>query len=181
MSLCLCVSVAKNILMTMDFLIEPMTPEDWEQVRAIYEEGIRAGDATFETSAPSWEQWDKAHLPFCRLVARCGGAVIGWAALSPVSARKAYAGVAETSLYIGASARGKGVGTVLQQELNRQSEAHGIWTLQAVVFPENTASLALLKKSGFREVGRRERISKLGGRWQDTILLERRSPVVGKE
>ena len=158
-----------------------MTPEHWEQVRAIYEEGIRTGDATFESSAPNWEQWDKAHLPFCRLVARSGDVVIGWAALSAVSARKAYAGVAETSLYISASARGKGIGTVLQQELNRQSEAHGVWTLQAVVFPENTASIALLRKSGFREVGRRERISKLNGRWQDTILLERRSSVVGKD
>jgi L-amino acid N-acyltransferase YncA len=173
--------VAKIVLIAMDFVIESMTPEDWEQVRAIYEEGIRAGNATFETSAPSWEQWDKAHLPFCRLVARSGKVVIGWAALSPVSTRKAYAGVAETSLYISASARGKGVGTVLQQELNHQSEVHGIWTLQAVVFPENAPSLALLRKCGFREVGRRERISKLGGRWHDTILLERRSLVVGKD
>jgi phosphinothricin acetyltransferase len=165
----------------MQFVIESMAPEDWEQVRAIYEEGIRAVNATFETAAPAWEQWDKAHLPFCRLVARCGGAVAGWAALSAVSTRKAYAGVAETSLYIRTTARGKGIGTALQQELNRQSEAHGIWTLQAVVFPENAASLALLRKSGFREVGCRERISKLNGRWQDTILLERRSQVVGKD
>ncbi|HYN15885.1 MAG TPA: GNAT family N-acetyltransferase [Terriglobales bacterium] len=165
----------------MDFIIEPMTPEDWEQVRAIYEEGIRSGNATFETAAPGWEQWDKAHLPFCRLVARIAGAVAGWAALSPVSARKAYAGVAEASIYVSESAQGKGIGTALQQELIRQSEAQGIWTLQGVVFPENTASLALLKKSGFREVGRRERISKLDGRWRDTILLERRSLVIGKD
>jgi len=165
----------------MDFVIEPMTPEDWEQVRAIYEEGIRSGNATFETSAPSWEQWDQAHLPFCRLVARCAGAVVGWAAVTPVSARKAYAGVAEVSLYVSEKAQGKGVGTALQEELTRQSEAHGIWTLQGVVFAENTASLALLKKSGFREVGRRERIGKLDGLWRDTILLERRSPVVGRD
>jgi len=165
----------------MDFVIEPMTTEDWEQVRAIYEEGIRSGNATFETSAPDWEQWDKAHLPFGRLVARSRGVVVGWAALSPVSARKAYAGVAESSIYVSVSVQGKGVGTALQQELTRQSEAHGIWTLQGVVFAENTASLALLKKSGFREVGRRERISQLDGRWRDTILLERRSPVVGKD
>ena len=165
----------------MDFVIEPMAPEDWEQVRVIYEEGIRAGNATFETSAPSWEQWDKAHLPFCRLVARNRGAVVGWAALSAVSARKAYAGVAEVSLYVSEKARGKGVGTALQEELNGQSEGHGIWTLQGVVFPENTASLALLKRSGFREVGRRERISQIVGRWRDTILLERRSLVVGKD
>ena len=165
----------------MDFVIEPMTTEDWEQVRDIYEEGIRSGNATFETSAPDWEKWDQAHLPFGRLVARSQGAVVGWAALSPVSARKAYAGVAESSIYVSVRAQGKGVGTALQQELTRQSEAHGIWTLQGVVFAENTASLALLKKSGFREVGRRERISQLDGRWRDTILLERRSPVVGKD
>jgi len=165
----------------MDFVIEPITAGDWEQVRAIYEEGIRSGNATFETSAPSWEQWDKAHLPFCRLVARSQGEVVGWAALSPVSARKAYAGVAESSIYVSEAAQGKGIGTALQEELTRQSEARGIWTLQGVVFPENTASLALLKKAGFREVGRRERISQLDGRWRDTILLERRSPVVGKD
>jgi len=165
----------------MDFVIEPMTAGDWNQVRAIYEEGIRSGNATFETSAPSWEQWDKAHLPFGRLVARSQGAVVGWAALSPVSARKAYVGVAESSIYVLEKAQGKGIGTALQKELNRQSEAHGIWTLQGVVFAENAASLALLKKTGFREVGRRERIGQLDGRWRDTILLERRSPVVGKD
>jgi phosphinothricin acetyltransferase len=165
----------------MDFVIEPMAAGDWEQVRVIYEDGIRSGDATFETSAPSWEQWDQAHLPFCRLVARSHDAVVGWAALTPVSARKAYAGVAEASIYVSEKAQGRGIGTALQEELSRQSEAHGIWTLQAVVFAENTASLALLKKAGFREVGRRERIGKLDGRWRDTILLERRSPVVGKD
>ena len=165
----------------MDFAIEPMTPGDWEQVRSIYEDGIRSGKATFETSAPSWEQWDQAHLPFCRLVARSQGAVVGWAALSPVSARKAYAGVAESSIYVSGAAQGKGVGTALQEELTRQSEAHGIWTLQGVVFAENAASLALLKKTGFREVGRRERIGQIDGCWRDTILLERRSKVVGKD
>jgi len=165
----------------MDFVIEPMKPDDWEQVRAIYEEGIRSGNATFETTAPDWEQWDQAHLPFCRLVARRAGAVVGWAAVTPVSARKAYAGVAEVSLYVSEQARGKGIGAALQVELTRQSEAHGIWTLQGVVFAENAPSLALLKKCGFREVGRRERISQLEGRWRDTILLERRSPVVGMD
>jgi len=165
----------------MDFIIEPVSPADWPQVRAIYEEGILSGNATFETSAPSWEQWDKAHLPFGRLVARSQGAVVGWAALSPVSPRKAYAGVAEASIYVANAAQGKGVGTALQEELNRQSETHGIWTLQGVVFAENIASIALLKKAGFREVGRRERIGQLNGRWHDTVLLERRSSVVGKD
>jgi phosphinothricin acetyltransferase len=141
----------------MDVVIESMSPEHWDQVRAIYEEGIREGNATFETAAPTWEQWDKAHLPFCRLIARSGGILVGWAALSEVSARKAYAGVTEASIYVSSNARGKGIGTALQQELIRQSEACGIWTLQGVVFPENRASLALLKKTGFREVGRRER------------------------
>jgi len=164
----------------MDFVIEPMTAKDWERLRAVYEEGIRSGNATFETSAPDWEQWDKAHLSFGRLVARSQGAVVGWAALSPVSARKAYAGVAEASIYVSEATQGKGIGTALQEELTRQSEAHGIWTLQGVAFAENAASLALLKKAGFREVGRRERIGQLDGRWRDTILLERRSPVVGK-
>jgi L-amino acid N-acyltransferase YncA len=165
----------------MDLVIDPMTSADWEQVRAIYEKGIRAGNATFETTAPDWEQWDQAHLPACRLVARSGDTVVGWAALSPISTRKAYAGVAEASIYVSTRVQGKGIGTALQKELIRQSEARGLWTLQAVVFAENTASLALLKKSGFREVGRRERISQLEGRWRDTILLERRSPVVGQD
>jgi len=165
----------------MDFVIEPMTAGDWEQVCAIYEEGIRSGNATFETSAPGWEQWDRTHLPVCRLVARSQGAVVGWAALSPVSARKAYAGVAESSIYVSEATQGKGIGTALQEKLNRESEAHGIWTLQGVVFVENAASRALLRKTGFREVGRRERIGKLDGRWRDTILLERRSSVAGKE
>ena len=165
----------------MDFVIELMTAGDWERVRAIYEEGIRSGNATFETSAPNWEQWDKTHLLFCRLVARSRGVVVGWAALSAVSARKAYAGVAASSIYVSEAAQGRGIGTALREELNRQSEAHGIWTLQGVVFVENAASLKLLKKTGFREVGSRERIGKLHGRWRDTILLERRSPVVEKD
>ena len=156
-----------------------MAAADWPLIRGIYLEGIATGEATFETEAPSWEEWDAAHLSFGRLVARAGENVSGWAALSPVSRRKAYAGVAEVSVYVAARNRGKGVGRALLDRLIEESEQNGIWTLQAAVFPENAATLALHKRCGFREVGRRERISKLNGRWRDTILLERRSRIVG--
>lgn len=163
----------------MIFVIEEMRAGDWEQVRAIYLEGIATGDATFETEAPSWERWDAGHLPFGRLVSRAGELVMGWAALSPASARRAYSGVAEVSTYVGLGHRGVGVGRALLGELVRASEAGGIWTLQAGIFPENAASLALHLRCGFREVGRRERIARLHGRWRDTLLLERRSNLVG--
>ena len=156
-----------------------MTAADWDAVRAVYLEGIATGDATFETEAPAWEKWDASHLPHCRLVARCGEAVAGWAALSPVSARGVYAGVAETSVYVAARFRGAGVGRALLGALVNCSERHGVWTLQAGIFPENVASLALHLRHGFREVGRRERLGRLGGRWRDVILLERRSERVG--
>jgi L-amino acid N-acyltransferase YncA len=148
-------------------------------VRDIFAQDIETGYATFEASVPTWEEWDKAYLPFCRLVARTEGHVVGWAALTPTSQREAYAGVAEASLYIADEYKRQGVGLALQTALISESEAHGIWTLQAVVFADNAASLALLNRTGFREVGRRERIAKLNGVWRDTILLERRSSVVG--
>ncbi|HEY0378137.1 MAG TPA: GNAT family N-acetyltransferase [Pyrinomonadaceae bacterium] len=156
-----------------------MRVTDWEAVRAVYLEGIATGDATFETDAPAWEKWDAAHLPHCRLVARAGAALAGWAALSPVSARRVYAGVVETSVYVSADFRGRGVGRALLGALIICSEQHGIWTLQAGIFPENLASLALHRQLGFREVGRRERLGKMNGRWRDVVLLERRSEVVG--
>jgi len=159
--------------------VEAMGPGDWEAVVRIYREGIATGAATFETATPSWESWDAAHLPFARLVAREHGEIAGWAALSPVSRRAAYAGVAEVSVYVAEACRGRGVGNALLGRLISEAEAKGIWTLQAVVFPENTATLALHKRFGFREVGRRERISKLREKWRDTILLERRSTEVG--
>jgi L-amino acid N-acyltransferase YncA len=161
------------------FTIELMRAGDWPVVRAIYLEGIATGEATFETQAPSWEEWDAAHLPFARLVARAGDTVSGWAAPGPVSRRKAYAGVAEVSVYVAVHSRGKGIGRALLERLIQESEQNGIWTLQAAVFPENAATLALHKGCGFREVGRRERISKLNVSWRDTILLERRSKTVG--
>jgi L-amino acid N-acyltransferase YncA len=162
-----------------DYMIDTMKESDWEQVRSIYLEGIATGDATFETDAPTWEKWNAAHLPSCRLVARSGDTVRGWAALSPVSSRCVYGGVAEVSIYIGQRYRGIGLGRALLMALITESEKNGLWTLQAGIFPENQASIDLHKRCGFREVGRRERIGKMDGRWRDTVLLERRSSVVG--
>jgi L-amino acid N-acyltransferase YncA len=162
-----------------DYLIDSMKESDWEQVRSIYLEGIASGDATFETDAPPWEKWDASHLSSCRLVARSGANVMGWAALSSVSSRCVYGGVAEVSVYIGQRYRGMGLGRALLTTLIAESEKNGLWTLQAGVFPENKASIDLHKRCGFREVGRRERIGKMDGRWRDTVLLERRSTIVG--
>jgi len=161
-------------------VIDTMKHEDWPAVRSIYLEGIMTGNATFETEAPSWEEWDASHLGFARLVARKDNKIIGWAALSAVSRREVYSGVAEVSVYVAHDSRGKGVGRALLGQLIAESEPNGIWTLQASVFPENVATIALHQACGFREVGRRERISKLHGRWRDTILLERRSARVRK-
>lgn len=161
-------------------MIEKMTASHWEGVRAIYREGLATGEASFRTEAPEWEFWDASHLQCCRLVALEGEAVAGWAALSPVSTRKVYEGVAEVSVYVGSAFRGRGFGRALLSALVRESEASGIWTLQAVIFPENVASVELHKACGFREVGRRERIGRTqGGLWRDTLLLERRSRTVG--
>ena len=156
-----------------------MRDEDWDAVRAIYREGIATGNATFETDVPAWEAWDKGHLRACRLVAKADGRLVGWAALTPYSSRRAYAGVAGLSIYVSASARGRGIGRALLGALVEASERAGLWTLQAGIFPENTASLALHRAYGFREVGRRERIGQLNGVWRDVVLLERRSKVVG--
>lgn len=160
--------------------IEPMIPTDWEQVCAIYEEGIATGLGTFETKAPSWDEWNAARLPHSRLVAR-DERVLGWAALSGVSRRACYAGVAEVGIYVTAVARGRRVGRALLDALIDSSEANGIWTLQGATIAENKASLALQKRCGFRVIGHRERIGKLAGFWRDTILTERRSKKVGIE
>lgn len=157
-----------------------MSPADWESVRAIYREGIATGDATFEQSAPEWEQWDEGHLRACRLVARSRGEVLGWAALSPVSRRRVYRGVAEVSVYVSGQARRKGVGMALLTALIVSSEREGIWTLQAGIFPENTGSLELHRRAGFRVVGTRERVGSMDGRWRDVVLMERRSAMVGQ-
>jgi phosphinothricin acetyltransferase len=162
-----------------DFTVEGMQDEDWDAVRSIYREGIATGNATFETDVPEWNVWDGNHLPDCRFVARKTGQVVGWAALSPVSGRCVYAGVAEVSVYVTASAWGQGVGRALLRALVEESEQHGIWTLQAGIFPENKASIGLHKACGFREVGTRERLGEMQGVWRDVVLMERRSDVTG--
>lgn len=161
--------------------ITPMEPHHWDAVRRIYLEGIATGLATFETEAPEWPEWDRAHLPFGRLVATVDDAVAGWAALAPVSDRCVYGGVAEVSVYVGEGRRGMGIGSRLLARLVDASEDGGIWTLQAGIFPENEASIELHRRAGFRIVGRRERLGRLGGRWRDVTLLERRSSTVGVE
>jgi phosphinothricin acetyltransferase len=161
--------------------IRTLTADDWDTVRSIYLDGLATGQATFETQAPSWTQWNNAHLPVPRLVATSEECVLGWAALSPVSARAVYVGVAEVSVYVDKDSRGKGVGKALFAALIAESEKNGIWTLQASVFPENVASIALHRACDFCVVGRRERIGKRNGVWRDTLLLERRSKRVGIE
>jgi phosphinothricin acetyltransferase len=165
--------------MTTAITLRAMTPDDWPDVARIYAEGMATGQATFTTEVPDWTEWDVAHVPEPRLVALDGGRMIGWAALSPVSRRRVYGGVAEVSVYIGDGARGRGTGRALLSALVAQSEAAGFWMLQSSVFPENAPSLALQARFGFRVVGRRERIAQHHGVWRDTLLLERRSPVVG--
>ena len=167
--------------LALEFLIRSLEGSDWEAVREIYLEGLSTGHATFETEAPSKNDWNQGHLRLGRIgaISITSRELLGWAALSPVSKRRAYAGVAEVSVYVRASARAKGVGSALLQALIAESEKHGIWTLQASIFPENQPSLQLHEGLGFRRVGRRERISKLNGEWRDTVILERRSRLVG--
>ncbi len=164
----------------MDLNIREMKPEDWQIVRSIYEEGIATELATFETQSPEWKKWDKAHIQTCRLVAEeylLG--IVGWAALSPVSNREVYSGVMEVSVYVAQTSRGKGIGKKLLQRLIQDSEANGIWTLQSSILSENEASIRLHLISGFRLVGKRERLGKLNRQWRDVVLMERRSKKVG--
>ena len=159
--------------------IRPLTTADWPAVERIFAEGIATGDATFESNPPTWAEFDVARLPGHRLVAVENGEVVGWAALSPTSHRACYAGVVEHSVYVAEKARGRGLGKALLRELIAGADAAGLWTIQASVFPENEATLALHRALGFRVVGRRERIAQRDGVWRDTILLERRSPSTG--
>ncbi len=159
--------------------VRPMTDGDWPAVRAIYEDGIASGDATFETAVPSWEEWDGSHLPDHRFVATRDEEVLGWVAASPVSSRCVYSGVVEHSVYVAQDARGQGLGRVLLQALIESTEAAGIWTIESGVFPENSVSLALHEACGFRRVGIRERLGVHHGRWRDVILIERRSGLAG--
>jgi len=178
----------------MDYPIVPMLPDHWVAVREIYREGIATGNATFETEVPDWEKWDSVHRKDCRLVALEpiekgvrdtlipveNAKVLGWAALSPVSNRHTYRGVAEVSVYVSAAARGCGAGRALLEAIIQESEVNGIWTLQAGIFPENIVSIALHKSCGFRKVGIRRRIGKLGKVWRNVVLMERRSEKVGR-
>jgi L-amino acid N-acyltransferase YncA len=160
--------------------VRALRPEDWGAVAGIYGEGIATGNATFETEVPSWEHWDRAHLPEHRLAAELDGRVVGWAAVSPVSGRCVYAGVVENSVYIAEDARGRGAGRRLLAALAESTERAGIWTIQTGIFPENEPSLALHRAAGFRVLGVRERPGQLHGRWRDVVLLERRSAVTGR-
>jgi L-amino acid N-acyltransferase YncA len=154
--------------------VRPLRPDDYPAVARIFAEGIATGDATFETTVPGWEAWDAAHLPEHRLVAELDGVVVGWVGVVPYSRRAVYRGVGEESVYVAASARGRGVGRALLAALVESARAGGLWTLQAGIFPENAASLALHRSLGFREVGVRERLGQLNGAWRDVVLLELR-------
>lgn len=157
-----------------------MSPEHWLSVKKIYEEGIATGNATFQTTAPEWEEWDAAHVKNSRLVAIENNEVLGWAALTTVSGRCVYAGVGEVSVYVAAAARGKGIGKKLLLALIAASEENDFWTLQAGIFPENTGSVKIHEACGFRIIGRREKIGQMNMIWRDTLLLERRSKIIGQ-
>jgi phosphinothricin acetyltransferase len=164
---------------TAQVAIAALVAADWDDVARIYAEGIATRVATFETEVPAWEEWDRAHLPEHRLLARDDGRVVGWAALMPASPRRVYAGVGRVSVYVAADARGRGVGTALLAALVQSSEAGGLWTLEAGILPENEASVRMHERCGFRVVGRRERLGRMCGEWRDVLLLERRSAVAG--
>lgn len=156
-----------------------LLPEHWRAVRLIYEEGIKTGNATFQQSAPDWEEWNSSHLAHSRIVTMVDNEVAGWAALTPVSGRCVYAGVGEVSVYVAEKFRGQKIGDALLKELIKQSEENNIWTLQAGIFPENKSSIKIHEANGFRTVGYRERIGQMNGIWRDTVLMERRSTIVG--
>jgi len=160
-------------------VIEQMSDDSWIDVARIYESGISTKNATFEKQAPDWESWDNSHRKDCRLVAKLNDKIVGWAALSNVSSRSVYAGVAEVSIYVDSEHRSNGIGDKLLNSLITESESNGIWTLQAGIFPENTSSLKLHHKHGFRTIGIKERIGKMDKTWRDVIMVERRSKTVG--
>ncbi|WP_249871468.1 GNAT family N-acetyltransferase [Oceanobacillus saliphilus] len=165
----------------MEYKIDKMIDSDWEQVQAIYIQGIQTKNATFEEAAPSWESWNKGHIEVCRFVVREGEKIHGWAALSPTSDRRAFAGIAELSIYLRLESAGKGIGILLIQKMIEASEAAGFWTLQSGIFPENVSSMKLHEKAGFRIIGIRERMGKLNGVWRDVAMMERRSKIVGMD
>ncbi len=159
--------------------IKQFQEKDYSAIAEIYLQGIATGHATFQTEAPSWNDWDKSHLPFCRLAVFEEWEMLGWAALSPVSSRFVYGGVAEVSVYVASSARGKGIGKTLLAQLVKESEENELWTLQSGIFPENESSIKLHEQVGFRKIGYRERIGKMNDVWRDNIIMERRSKIVG--
>lgn len=159
--------------------IEQLTEKHWPEVSAIYASGLATGNANFSSGVPGWEEWDKAHLKNCRLVMTDNGKVMGWAALTAISDRCVYAGVAEVSVYVHEDARGGGIGRRLLEAIVEESEKNNLWTLEARIFAENHASIKIHQANGFRIVGRRERIGQLNGVWRDILLLERRSIKVG--
>jgi L-amino acid N-acyltransferase YncA len=163
----------------MEIKFRPMTADDWAAVADIYGQGIETGNATFQQTIPTWDDWDSGHLESCRIVAVIEGEIVGWAALTAVSGRCVYAGVAEVSIYVGNKHRGQQIGTKLLDKLIVESENEKIWTLQAGIFPENTASLKIHEALGFRQIGRREKIGKMNEVWRDIMLLERRSKIIG--
>lgn len=163
----------------MEIIFRPMTEDDWKSVSEIYKQGIDTGNATFQQEIPSYTDWDSAHLKSCRLLAIKENEIVGWAALTPVSGRCVYAGVAEVSVYVSDKYRGHKIGYKLLEKLINESESEKLWTLQAGIFPENIASLKIHEKLGFRKIGYRERIGKMKGIWRDTVLLERRSKLIG--
>jgi len=165
--------------MNRSIIIDEMKETDWQEVRGIFEAGVRTGNATFEVKVPSWKEWDEKYLNVCRLVAKEGASVVGWAALLPASTKNAFSGVAELSIYIDPEHSGKGIGSMLLKELIKGSESSGFWTLQAGIFPENQASIHLHKKAGFRIIGTRERVGKLHGVFRDVVMMEKRSDAVG--
>jgi L-amino acid N-acyltransferase YncA len=165
----------------MEIVLRSLKQEDWPSVAEIYRQGIETGNATFQKDVPTWDAWDSGHLKTCRIVTVLGNEIIGWAALTQVSGRCVYAGVAEVSVYVASRYKGQKTGTKLLESLISESESEGFWTLQAGIFPENVASLKLHENLGFRKVGFREKIGKMNGMWRDTILLERRSKKVGIE
>jgi L-amino acid N-acyltransferase YncA len=165
----------------MTYVIRDMRDADADAVLEIYQAGLDGGEASFETTAPTWPIFDTGRLPAHRYVAEAGPTVVGWVAVTPVSSRPVYEGVVEHSVYVAPAARGHGVGAALLDTLIASTEAAGIWTIQSSVFPENAASLAVHRRAGFRTVGTRERIARHHGRWRDTVLLERRSPIVGSQ
>lgn len=163
------------------FSIKNMTSDAWEEVAKIYLAGIATKNATFEQQVPDWQTWSSNHRPDCRLIASLGSQIVGWAALSNVSSRCIYSGVAEVSIYVDPEFQGRGIGDRLMKALISESESNGLWTLQAGIFPENEKSIQLHLRNGFRIIGNRERIGKMDGVWRDTVLMERRSEKIGAD